>query len=41
MLKTLVPTGTYSIGRDGYMEFQADEAALEQMILTVFYDKAS
>ena len=40
-LETLVPAGTYAVGSDGFMEFHADEAALEQMILGLFYDKVS
>ncbi len=38
-LPTVVPTGTYVIGSDGFMEFHVDEAALEQLILSVFFDK--
>ena len=34
-----VPEGTHVIGADGYMEFHADEAALEQMVLELFYQK--
>ncbi|MEN6417473.1 MAG: LCP family protein [Clostridiaceae bacterium] len=38
-LPILVPAGTYMVGGDGFMEFHIDEAALEQNILSVFYDK--
>ena len=34
-----VPEGTHVIGADGYMEFHADETALEQMVLDLFYQK--
>lgn len=31
--------GTYQVGSDGFMQFYADEAALEQMVLELFYQK--
>jgi hypothetical protein len=31
--------GTHRIGEDGYMEFHADEDALEQIVLDLFYQK--
>ena len=33
--------GTHSIGWDGYMEFRADEESLEEITLSLFYDKVN
>lgn len=35
----LKPSGTHSIGSDGFMQFYVDEAALEQTIIDLFYEK--
>ncbi len=34
-----VPEGTHEVSEDGYMEFLLDEAALEQLVLELFYQK--
>ena len=33
------PEGTHIVGADGFMQFYADEAALEQIVMELFYMK--
>ena len=35
------PVGEYSTGTDGFVEFHADESALEQLVIQTFYNKVS
>lgn len=38
-LAVLKPDGSHSIGSDGFMQFHVDEAALEQSIIDLFYER--
>ena len=40
-LPTVHPKGEYRIGEDGFIEFHADEAALEKLVIQTFYDQVS
>lgn len=39
-LATVHPTGEYAVGQDGFIEFHADAAALESLVIQTFYQKA-
>ena len=40
-LSTVHPKGEYRIGEDGFMEFHADEAALDKLVIQTCYDQVS
>ena len=35
------PQGEYTIGDDGFAEFHVNEAALEELVMRLFYQKVS
>ena len=37
--ETMSPEGVHEVAEDGFMQFQADEAAIKQIVMDLFYEK--